>query len=221
MPSWINIDVLVTGSPEALDKFQETFVDQKTGKADFDFHKVDPIPAALMETESTTDTLLAMAYAWDSEHGEEEPSLQLLEAISDFMSFQEIREEAKGRYARLEPNQQKDYVRRGKKYLANLEQYGVPSWYEWTKEHWGTKWSAMDTALKYVREPEPRILMSYRTADNFPFAALEKVTTMFSVDLHCRFFEDCTEICFACDISSGETEPPCEALEDDPLWEGI
>lgn len=32
----------------------------------------------------------------------------------------------------------------GKKYYENIQEHGCPTWYEWARENWGTKWNAYD-----------------------------------------------------------------------------
>lgn len=35
----------------------------------------------------------------------------------------------------------------GEKVFNNIRKYGVPDWYDWSVEHWGTKWNACNTYI--------------------------------------------------------------------------
>lgn len=41
-----------------------------------------------------------------------------------------------------------ELYRLGEQYAHNVALYGVPTWYEWCRREWGTKWNASDTQRK-------------------------------------------------------------------------
>ena len=70
-----------------------------------------------------------------------------LEAYRRFMK--ELETSASGNRAELEAKFKKELDDDeawdlGKKYYDNIREHGCPTWYEWARMHWGTKWNAYD-----------------------------------------------------------------------------
>jgi hypothetical protein len=60
---------------------------------------------------------------------------------------------------------------------ANIEKYGAPTWYEWSIEHWGTKWNACDAEV--TDNGEGSLHVNFDTAWSFPFPIFEKLVADF------------------------------------------
>ncbi len=58
----------------------------------------------------------------------------------------------------------------GKQYYENIKLYGVPHWYDWCCDHWGTKWNAYDCTPV---TPEERNLIFLTAWDGVPEIVLE------------------------------------------------
>lgn len=66
----------------------------------------------------------------------------------------------------------------GKVYLSNRRKYGSPTWYEWSRANWGTKWNAYDTyregdALYFQTAWNAVPELIGRIAEMFPEVSLE------------------------------------------------
>ena len=60
---------------------------------------------------------------------------------------------------------------------ANIEKYGAPTWYEWSVEHWGTKWNARYAEV--TENGDGSVHVQFDTAWTFPFPIFEKVAADF------------------------------------------
>lgn len=58
-----------------------------------------------------------------------------------------------------------------------------PNWYDWSMEHWGTKWDAMDSEIIMLSDEKASI--SFVTAWDCPFTALKEISKC-SQNLHSR-----------------------------------
>jgi hypothetical protein len=64
-------------------------------------------------------------------------------------------------------------------YKANIEKYGVPTWYEWSCENWNTKWNACDAELTENRDGS--IQFNFDTAWSFAYPIFEKLVADFQM----------------------------------------
>lgn len=62
-----------------------------------------------------------------------------------------------------------DLKRLGEIYLENERLYGSQTWYDWSIEHWGTKWNACDTN---VEEYDDIAIVTFNTAWGAPDARM-------------------------------------------------
>lgn len=60
-----------------------------------------------------------------------------------------------------------------RKSLLCAAETGAPGWYEWSTEHWGTKWNAYDYAERFT-EPG-KFVFKFETAWAFPLPIFEKL----------------------------------------------
>lgn len=63
----------------------------------------------------------------------------------------------------------------GKKALDNYAKYGAKDWYDWRREHWGTKWNACRTQINDLDKPE----IYFDTAWSAPLPVLDKLSQMY------------------------------------------
>lgn len=52
-----------------------------------------------------------------------------------------------------------------------------PNWYNWSIEHWGTKWDAIDSEIIILSDE--KVSISFMTAWECPFTALKEMSKMF------------------------------------------
>lgn len=64
----------------------------------------------------------------------------------------------------------------GRKALENIRKFGYKDWYDWRLAKWGTKWDAYEVE---VSEEESSINLSFQTAWNTPFEAMEELSRQF------------------------------------------
>lgn len=129
MPNWVRTSVNVVGTRDEIKKVTE-FV--KSEESDFDFNNVIPMPEELNIEESSRGTngeeyLRAIAKP-ENERSDEDKGV-----IACFEKFEE-------EY----PDNAKEALELGQKYIDNLKKYGSCTWYDWCCHNWGTKWNASD-----------------------------------------------------------------------------
>ncbi|WP_427921153.1 hypothetical protein [Streptomyces sp. cg40] len=135
MPNWTSNTVTISGGKFSVRKVRKIL----KGESDFDFNQLIPMAETLgIECGSRTDLGLACfdqslfekvrSYPWFvAEYPNVEAPKQLLDTLK------ETRPET---------------VELGRQAAANVRDYGVPTWYEWRNEHWGTKWNACEVKLE-------------------------------------------------------------------------
>jgi hypothetical protein len=99
---------------------------------------------------------------------------------------------------------------------ANMEKYGARSWYEWSIQHWGTKWNACDPEV--TDNGDSSLHVKFDTAWDFPFPIFEKLVTDFpTLDFEGSAYEPNTE--FYINFEGRNGEFTCE--EDDDAREAV
>ena len=148
MPNWVYNKVYFSGDKDKIKKLKE-FV--KTEENEFDFNKIIPMPESLkLSAGSDEDTAVMCAKA------------------------KRKNEEIKLTEYDLKRRTVDEWVALGEKYINNLNKYGATTWYDWSCNHWGTKWNSCgaswcgDSFVTFNTawsEPEP---VYRRLADLFP-----------------------------------------------------
>ena len=91
--------------------------------------------------------------------------------------------EAKGSNQDIKELLQKCTIKhKGKKHFSlnkiiPMPENPQPNWYNWSIEHWGTKWDAMDS--KIIMLSDEKVSISFTTAWECPFVALKEISKMF------------------------------------------
>ena len=103
-----------------------------------DFNKLIPMPPELrIECGSQTDKGLKMVRAYHN-------ALDRLEWQKPALSAEEYAVELRQCEALYQAKRMAypEAWELGEKAYQNIQKYGVPTWYEWSIQHWGTKWNA-------------------------------------------------------------------------------
>ncbi|MBP5534239.1 MAG: hypothetical protein J6Y03_01885 [Alphaproteobacteria bacterium] len=162
MPNWSENTVIMYGDEKSL---RECF-DKFGGNEDtIDFDRIIPMPKELEEVR---------------EVGSLSEDIQL---VKDEKEGKEISENDKKRLdSIIEDNI--SYRQNAEKSLFCLEHYGAKSWYDWSVEHWGTKWNANTEDFgfpcrwsTYHRKPSCRFV--FYTAWAAPLPIIEKLSAMY------------------------------------------
>ena len=125
----------VRGDSKYVAEFLERIKNDKNGIGSVDFNKIIPMPAELdIEAGSQTDRGLRAYRDFISE-------CMLEDRVTDAEKLA-LSAEREERYLKAHPDIDEIDWRLGKAAYRNIRQYGSPTWYEWSIEHWGTKWNA-------------------------------------------------------------------------------
>ena len=159
------------GEPQKIQEMLEAIKSDEIGVGSVDFNKIIPMPESLnIEEGSRTDRGLkaycefieVYTFWWRSEK-------DALEAIED------IPVESEEIYLRLRTDIPRDEWELGKTAWNNIRQYGVPTWYYWCIQNWGTK----GNTCEYGEDCHDGDMMYFYTAWSAPHPVLEKLTEMF------------------------------------------
>jgi Ferredoxin-like domain in Api92-like protein len=124
-----------------------------------DFNSLIPMPSLLRHTNSGTNTIDGVAvHSW------------YVEQEADYANG--VKEIAR-RFTQAEEDE--------------LNQIGYRSWYEWSIQHWGTKWNACDPEI--IDEGSYRIDITFNTAWSAPmpiFKALKATFPTLTIRCHWR-----------------------------------
>lgn len=167
MPNWVKTQIAARGDKEQISKLIETvkrtYTDEngKEHKTDLSFQSIIPMPESL-NIEDGSNGELGMRYL-------------LALAKNDFSRTKSDNddivkmEEMKGK----EPDRYSECVDLGRQYLKNIADHGYKTWYDWCREHWGTKWDACEV------EGDGCGNYTFETAWCFCYPVIEKLSQMF------------------------------------------
>lgn len=155
MPNYVANILTVLGSKEQVAKVIE-FV--KGDERVFDFNKILLMPESLnIDSSSAGDD-----------------GMEYLIAKNKKFDFQrsERDNELIARFERYSKDEQGKRLELGRKYLRNLADYGVTTWYDWNIANWGTKWNSCDAVLEGN-------WFKFDTAWNAPIPVFKKLSELF------------------------------------------
>lgn len=162
MPNHVRNIIRFDAGPEQIKKILEAIQDDESGLGSIDFNKLDPMPESLMiEKSSSTDhcvelylTSINPRIPYFGEHkvsqSEYDRTERLFNLGQTFGSYSgkmpkaEIDKRLLSMLQWPEFHTLEDMFAVAKKALSNVEQYGHMDWYDWSVEHWGSKWNAYD-----------------------------------------------------------------------------
>lgn len=199
MPNWVRNRIILNGE-KAEEVLKDHFTRDENGHLEFDFSTIESMPEELLIGKGSrsingfklylaklnpaipnigeaTDKLEYLAY-----------SKKLLEVFGQSAKEDLIKytlkpsevEELKVKYG----NQFDEVLSLGEKVFSNKQKYGVLDWYDWSCEHWGTKWNASLT--KIVED-----CVYFDTAWSPAIPAIEKLAKMHpNLDIEYSFSEE-------------------------------
>lgn len=126
MPNYIRNKLIIIGSEADIKTVIDNCksIDDDGDKIAMDFNKIIPMPKSL-DIEASNWLEEGMKYLMEKAKSQYEADNEF---ISKFESYPEDR--------------QQKCVELGRQGLANIAQHDAPTWYEWSRKHWGTKWNA-------------------------------------------------------------------------------
>ena len=175
--------IQVSGPSEIIAEMLERVKDDKLGLGTVDFNKIIPMPEPLnIVAGSRTDEGLQLYKDFVEVYiiGE---SLQGIDPMCvDTLSIPQKSEDAFLEYRKehvkpIDP----EVWKLGKTAYQNIRQFGSPTWYEWSIQHWGTKWNAYDYEEDhdYAEDFNESNELRFQTAWNAPGPIMSKLAEMF------------------------------------------
>lgn len=164
----------VTGPDEVVARLFD-FIKGENEKGEdllIDFNKIIPMPAELMVEESTRSQE-AEAYVFVHEHHLPDPR------VVGYYKYPYADQAMK------DPEEFKKYLSLGHQLVSNREKYGHPTWYDWRRNKWGSKWNADDCikidentiqfitpwngvpkVIQALADKFPEVIITYQYADD-------------------------------------------------------
>ncbi|GAA4825481.1 hypothetical protein [Algivirga pacifica] len=88
----------------------------------------------------------------------------------------------------MDEQSRKKYVEIALTRQSNQEKYGHASWYEWSKEHWGTKWNAYN---QYLVDGQDNAIY-FETAWISPYKVIAQLSKMYpEVEFEVKYVDEC------------------------------
>lgn len=142
----------------------------------FDFNKLVPTPEAL-KVESSTKTTESVLYYCTKQCSRpisalSKKELALLRMLINPELLEQLFQKVSTRMKTTPISEQEQLYQDGGMYFSNYMTYGVPTWYEWCRRRWGTKWSGLDA--KFLS----RDTVSFYTAWSPPAPLLRRLSRM-------------------------------------------
>lgn len=163
MPNWTTNQLTLRGEQTQLECFKDA-LDGENGVVDF--NRIRPMPGEL-EIESGSRTNLGMACFRRTEFAYYHNIPWFKERYPGVDSPAKLR----AVLGETEPAT----VEIGRQALANIRQYGVPTWYEWCNREWGTKWNAYEPSAEVWDET---LQYSFDTAWDAPRPLVEPIVEL-------------------------------------------
>ena len=172
MPNHVENNIILKGDEQKIREMLEAIQNDDYGLGTVDFNKIINMPESLnIEAGSETD--------------------RGLKAYSDFIDvyvFGRNAEEALNAIRNISKESEDIFLKQrtdvkinewelGKIAWNNIQNYGAPTWYEWSINNWGTKWNAYgyDKSSNYNQNTD----LWFQTAWSAPHRVIEKLAEMY------------------------------------------
>lgn len=139
MPNHVINNIRFSGDPALIRELLESIQDDEQDLGSIDFNKIIPMPESLkIECGSNTNKGLK-AFA-------DFLQVYTLAGTREDANIENIPKEAEEAFLRIRSDVTPEQWSLGKIAYENQSKYGVPTWYEWSINNWGTKWNAYECA---------------------------------------------------------------------------
>lgn len=163
MPNHVTTHITFEGKQNEINDLL-SFVSGENGV--FDFDKIIPMPKSL-EIEASSRISKVFDY--------------IVEKINYF-NFPNSVETSD--FEKLNQDEKLELLELAKAVAENIIMYGCPTWYEWRRKFWGTKWNCYDI------EQDGNFIM-FNTAWNFPEPIILELSKKFpNVRINCCFADE-------------------------------
>ena len=171
MPNHVTNVLTLRGEPEQIRAMLEAIRYDDLGIGSVDFNKIIPMPESLnIEAGSQTSTGLK-AY-------QDFIEVYTLGGTIHQDDLENISRKSEDAFLRQRSDIRPKEWELGKAAWNNIRLYGVPTWYEWCNQHWGTKWNAYGYGEAKVDYQDGDAL-NFLTAWSAPHPVMEKLAEMF------------------------------------------
>lgn len=172
MPNHIENIIALNGDEKVIKEMLKAIQNDDYGLGTVDFNKIIPMPDSLhIESGSRTDRGLKQYKEFISE-------ILFAKKETDISKISpEAIEEYETEYLTGKNDIKPDEWLLGKTAWNNIQNYGAPTWYDWSINNWGTKWNAYgySDGVDYSKNNQ----LWFQTAWSAPHPMLEKLTGMF------------------------------------------
>ena len=171
MPNHITNRIKFLGEPERIRAIMEAIKHDEMGLGSVDFNKVIPMPESLNITAGSITDKGLKAY-------KDFVSILLFDGANKDIDLLNIPEEKEAIFLKQRTDIKEDEWSAGRQAFRNIQQYGFPTWYEWSINNWGTKWNAYD-CIEIEDAAEARKELCFNTAWSAPHPILSKLAQMY------------------------------------------
>lgn len=128
MPNHVQNRLKIVGKKEQVEEVLNAI---KGDNEVIDFNKIVPMPKEL-DIESSSEGEIGMSV--------------IKQKIG--VDINPLEKHYADMYESLDENRKEHIIDAGFSFIRNIVKYGHPTWYEWCRSNWNTKWNAYDTELK-------------------------------------------------------------------------
>jgi hypothetical protein len=222
MPNHVTSRCKVTGPAEEIEKFRAQFFRTEGRIADsdallFDFGAAIPRPTILDAVEAGTISECGASLilfiegheaAWDKLYPVWQTRVSLAAPNAS-------RQEAAKAYLLAHP----DWETQGRLRLQALKETGYGDWYQWSIDHWGTKWNSYNVSIT----SETPLEFRFDTAWSFPEPVFVKIAEAYpSLSFDCVCFDEGFNFAGVGAFNPTDGQTPFEIREaTDELYEAV
>ena len=168
MPNHIINTIRLTGDREKISELLESVKDNRFGIDSLDFNKVIPMPESLqIETSSSMERGLK-AY-------KEFVDICTFDGANKDMDLLNIPDDKENIFLRMRKDVKREDWELGRQAFSNEIMYGAPSWDDWAKKNWGTKWNSYGYDNLNRSDIAENPVLSFYTAWSAPHPIIEKL----------------------------------------------
>ena len=172
MPNHVENIITLKGDEKEIREMLESIKNDDFGLGTLDFNKIIPMPESLnIESGSRTDRGLKAYRGFIEVYIFGRSATDALKALED------IPVESEEIFLHQRTDIPRDEWKLGKTAWNNIQNYGAPTWYEWSINNWDTKWNAYgyDEGTDYSASGN----LHFQTAWSAPHPVIKKLAQMY------------------------------------------